>query len=815
MKGKFIKKLVAYALTAAMVVSTPMTAFASEFADNFWVSDGNEENDPSNSGTGTVTSTYTGTSVLKDNAENIKGIKVTPSAAVLNDTNDYKLELKAEIVYEKEPDAEAKKKIEKHIEWSSSNLSIVRPAARATDRTICPIKGYNGGFATITASIDTNFDGEADQMAVVKVMVQKPVTNIGWKWNNGDKLYAGHTYDLHDYINISPVGAYDDSITFTMSGLGSKDKKLATLNGDGVLTLAKSIKEAKTVTLSVQWGNGNKSDVSVSLDPGNPVKSLKITQAKDALKYDFANNYKNVADKWTKEKQAPRDLTATVTAQKQGATTDELEWTSSNPRVVKVIETDKANEVKFEGVSVGKATVTVKSTSGKSAKANITVIATLKDITSAKVKENKTYTGKSTQIILETIPEEATQSEKFKVTIGDKSIKVKGIKGKAGFTPIVIPGNDITKLSVGTTTGTLESGLAIPKDAIKISGKDKNIAACGVEAFTVYQSDVTLKDVVTAKDVTHDSVAKKTVRLNPDRTVQYMAIADGTPMDAISWETSKETVAKVDDTGKVQVVGEGSAKITVSAVHIDTSGSKPKIKQIKIPFTVKSTPKCEEIVFKADTVGVAKGKKAVIQIKQQLPKKAADPIAWYIEKDGILVLQKWDGKNVSDKKFTLETTTYNEGDVITVVAKAQTATNVSPVQAKATIVVGPATKPAKPTLSWQNSKGEKCDAPTTIGSFARLVSSDADDPVVRFEVDKKGANVVKVVNTGAWTEQTENGWTVKTGFLKTKKEDKEYYYANVMAISDGKATITAVTASGNKVKMVLEVSASSNSGSGK
>ncbi len=29
MKGKFIKKLTAYALTAAMVVSTPMTAFAS------------------------------------------------------------------------------------------------------------------------------------------------------------------------------------------------------------------------------------------------------------------------------------------------------------------------------------------------------------------------------------------------------------------------------------------------------------------------------------------------------------------------------------------------------------------------------------------------------------------------------------------------------------------------------------------------------------------------------------------------------------------------------------------------------------------
>lgn len=808
MKGKFIKKLVAYALTAAMVVSTPMTAFASEFADNFWVSDGNEENDPSNSGTGTVTSTYTGTSVLKDNAENIKGIKVTPSAAVLNDTNDYKLELKAEIVYEKEPDADAKKKIEKHIEWSSSDLSIVRPAARATDRTICPIKGYNGGFATITASIDTNFDGEADQMAVVKVMVKKPVTNIGWKWNNGDKLYAGHTYDLHDYINISPVGAYDDSITFTMSGLGSKDKKLATLNGDGVLTLAKSIKEAKEVTLSVQWGNGNKSDVSVFLDAGNPVKSLKITQTKDALKYDFANNYKKVADKWTKEKQAPKDLTATVTAQKQGATTDELEWTSSNPRVVKVIETDEANKVKFEGVSVGKATVTVKSTSGKSAKANITVVATLKAISKASVKENKTYTGKSTQIILETIPEEATQSEKFKVTVGDKSTKVKGIKGKAGFTPIVIPGNDITKLSVGSATGTVENGLAIPANAIKISGKDKNIAACGVEAFTVYQSNVKVEHIRLAKVVNSRYIEKTTERLNPDRTVQYMADATGTPMDAISWETSKEAVAKVDDTGKVQVVGEGSAKITVSSVYTDTTGSKPKIKQAKLSFTVKSTPKCEEIVFKADTVGVAKGKKAVIQIKQQLPKKAADPIAWYIvNDDGTLKAMPQNKKaGIDDKKFTLETGSYPEGSVITVVAKAQTSSNISPVQAKATIVVGPTAKPAKPTLSW------KGDAPTTIGSVGQLVISDKKDPVVRFEVDKKGANVVKVANTGVRVETVDGQLKVVTGFLK---DSEGRSYANVVAISDGKATITAVTASGNKVKMVLEVSASSNSGSGK
>lgn len=804
MKGKFIKKLVAYALTAAMVVSTPMTAFASEFADNFWVSDGNEENDPSNSGTGTVTSTYTGTSVLKENADNIKGIKVTPSAAVLNDTNDYKLELKAEIVYDKEkeePDAETKKKIEKHIEWSSSDLSIVRPAARATDRTVCPIKGYNGGFATITASIDTNFDGEADQLAVVNVMVQRPVTNIGWKWNNNDKLNAGHTYDLHDYINISPVGAYDDSITFTMSGLGSKDKKLATLNGDGVLTLAKNIKEAETVTLSVQWGNGNKSDVSVSLDPGNPVKSLKIVQTKDGLKYDFKDNYKEENDKWKKEKQDPKDLTVTVTAKNGGDTTDELEWTSSNPRVVKVIETDEANKVKFEGVSVGKATVTVKATNGKSAKANITVIATLKAINKASVKEDKTYTGKSTQIILETIPEEATQSEKFKVTIGDKSIKVKGIKGKAGFTPIVIPGNDITKLSVGTTAGTVDNGLAIPKDAIKISGKDKNIAPCGVEAFTVYQSNVEVEHIRLAKVVNSRYIEKTTERLNPDRTVQYMADAKGTPMDAISWETSKEAVAKVDDTGKVQVVGEGSAKITVSSVYID---SKSKIKQAKLSFTVKSTPKCEEIVFKADTVGVAAGKKAVIQIKQQLPKKAADPIAWYIVKDdGTLDPKPLDKKKgIDDKKFTLETTNNDVGKVITVVAKAQTASNVSPVQAKATIVVGPATKPAKPTLSW------KGNAPTTIGSVGQLVISDSTDSVVRFEVDKKGANVVKVVNTGVRVEEGK----VVTGFLKDK-EGKSY--ANVVAISDGKATITAVTASGNKVKMVLEVSASSNSGSGK
>ena len=694
MKGKFIKKLTAYALTAAMVVSTPMTAFASEFADNFWVSDGVDEHDPMDTGTGTVSSTNTDTTVLQHNA-NITGIVIkekgadkAASSLVMDLSQGKTKTLVAEVQYATgaEISDAQKKATEEKITWSSSNLEIVRPAARWDDRATCPINAYKGGYASITASIDADNDGSADYLARVMVMVKKAPTAISWNIPN-NTLYAGHTYDLMDYVSFGSADEFD-AVEFTMTGLDAKKQKLVTFSKDGVLKLDKKIKNKDglkvTLTAKVKGSDLTAEAKDIVLSEGVPVTGLSFTDKKPA--YDIADNYDKTTLKPLAKKQEKK-LAVTVKTT-SGTTTDDITWSSSDNRIVrvtsKVLKTEKNDnkpftEVTFEGLSVGKATVTATSTSGKSAKVNVTVTATLLAIESASIDSNATYSGRTTPVEVVRVPKQ--NNDKLKITIpkGEKAVK-----GKAGITPIITPVADLVK--IGADNKEIKGVEIVQAKA----PKGKSPIKATVDTFTVKQSDVKLDKVVAGKSST--DMNKQTVKMNSNRVVTYFATLDpkhnNVPgVEAVSWTSSKETVATVDN-GRINVVGEGSAKITVSSVYKNEKG---KYATIKKAFTIKSTPKCEEIILKSDVVTVKEAKagktvKAVINIKQQSPKKAADPVKWYIydKTTGEMTLIPA-SKTVNDKKCTLELNDkYKAGDVITVIAMAGSA------EVEAKVVVIPA-----------------------------------------------------------------------------------------------------------------------------
>lgn len=694
MKGKFIKKLVAYALTVAMVAATPMTAFASEFADNFWVSDGVDEHDPFETGTGTVSSTNTDTTVLQHVA-NITGIVIkekgadkATSSLVMDLSQGKTKTLVAEVQYAAgtEISDAQKKATEEKITWSSSNLEIVRPAARWDDRATCSINAYKGGYASITASIDVDNDGAADYLARVMVMVKKTPTAIYLNIPN-NKLYAGHTYDLMDYVTFGAADEFD-AVEFTMTGLDAKKQKLVTFSKDGVIKLDKKIKDKDglKVTLTAKVGDLTAEAKDVVLSEGVPVTGLKFEGNYKKPTYDIADNYDKTTFKPLAKKQEKK-LVVTVKT-KSGTTTDDITWSSSDNRVVrvtsKVLKTEKNDnkpftEVTFEGLSVGKATVTATSTSGKSAKVNVTVTATLLAIESASIDNNVTYSGKTTPVEIVRVPKQ--NNDKLKITIprGEKAVK-----GKAAITPIITPVADLVK--IGADNKEIK-GVVIEQAK---APKGKSPIKATVDTFTVKQSDVKLDKVVAGASST--DMNKQTVKMNSNRIVTYFATLDAKHnnvpgVDAVSWTSSNEKVATVDN-GRINVIGEGSAKITVSSVYKNEKG---KYATIKKAFTIKSTPKCEEIILKSDVVTVKEAKagrtvKAVINIKQQSPKKAADPVKWY----------KYDtttgemtpipaSKAVTDKKCTLELNdTYKAGDVITVIAMAGSA------EVKAKVVVIPA-----------------------------------------------------------------------------------------------------------------------------
>lgn len=664
MKGKFIKKLVAYALTVAMVAATPMTAFASEFADNFWYADGsdedggNHENDGGPSGTGTVTVSETATTNLSQ--YDIAKIEIDPSSVVLDldkqKTETLKVKVKntsgAEITG---ADAEA---IYSQIEWTTSNYSIVRPkVVNSKGRQNCEITGYKGGYAVITAGINTSGtsgrDKEYDYVAKCLVMVKKTPKSISMKLPNNNELYAGHTYDLNDYVTFDEDAFDAVDFTVAVNATPAKFSSYVTWSKDGVLSVDKKLKKFKSgesITLDITATCKNATTVStvvqgVKVTPGVPATGLSFdASSKTAAKeYDIAKKEYEGTGSNAKKKATPDLPAIKVTAKTaSGTTTDDITWSTSDSKVVRILPVDDKTpmngktenlaspsndrQIKFQGMSVGKATITATSTSGKTAKLNVKVTASLLYIESAEVEGGVTYTGKATPIVVKRVP--AQNQSKLKIE-GLKGKK--GLKAKAAITPILTPDANVSKISGASGDSAKVTGLTV----MSANKKESGAGSATISEVTIKQSNVKLfaKDGA-LRGNSHIIKDKKTENFNLGRTITYVAnIEKATaPSDmveaakTVSWESSKETVAKVTGQGKIQIVGTGSAKITVASVE------DMKIK--KQSFTIKSTPKCEEIVLKSNLVTVDKAKlkkdkNVTINVKQQLPKKAADNITWY------------------------------------------------------------------------------------------------------------------------------------------------------------------------------------------
>lgn len=785
----FLKKFTACVLVAAMTVSTPLTAFAAEFSDFFSISDGESEND---SDTGTVSSTHSGTNTeaLRENEGRIKGFIIYDSNGVIVASKDDNINESKKIVMVpgKQEVLTAVFRIEggltsnvtptqlyENIRWRSTNPTVVAVDAKSGSMNKCPINAKQAGTATVTASLDINRDGKYDWEASVQVEVFEPsVDNI--RWNITDTFYVKHTYCLSDYLQIGN-GDIDatDVITFAVNGAA----QVATISGD-MLT----IKKAGDITLLAVLPDGTEiSSEKIKVTEGNPVKKLtayvgedksnKVTLdfGKDGEEY-VPNPQQNVSVLVeTKNGVVENDENTGTTS--ATVTTDDIIWTTNNPSVatVEAVE-DQTKAVITATDGIGKATITAKSTSGKTAKFNVTVKATLISINSVTINGGGyAWSGKTEELIIDRTP--VQNRDKFKVTSSDKLVKTKSTANNVTITPA----NDL-KLAEG------EEGIDV---TLTVAPSDKNLEDLAKEAtITVMQSDVEIKKVSNLNDGPENAkdMNKQTIRANRWETYDYgLDLIEKRPIpgeDAVSWVSSNVKVATVNN-GHLEVVGEGTAKITVSSIY---KNKKDKYVQSKETFTVKSTPICEGIVLKSNAavydLSQKKPKAVTINIKQQLPQKANDEIEWYV--NGVKQVRSAKDKNITDKKITIQPNTFKsmkveEGDTVEVMAVS---TKDSSVYAVATIyVVKPAAKKVafkKKEVTFQigGTKPKLCDeieAPTVTGSKS--------DKVVSYTVDKKGASIVKA-------EKTKDG-------------------VKLTAVGAGKATVTAFTASGKKATLKVTV----------
>ncbi len=206
-----------------------------------------------------------------------------------------------------------------------------------------------------------------------------------------------------------------------------------------------------------------------------------------------------------------------------------LEWTSSNTKVATV---DKSGNIK--AIGAGTATITVKTSNGKTATVKVTVTNPNVPITSVKINQKSlnVMIGKTSKLTATINPSNTTQSKNLtwtssnkKIATVDKNGNVKGIKA-------------------GTANITVKTS----------NGKTATIK-------------VTVKKPTPIKSV---KLNKKTLKLELNKTYQLKATinpSNTTDSKVLTWSTSNKKVAIVDKNGKITAVGGGSATITVKTAN--------------------------------------------------------------------------------------------------------------------------------------------------------------------------------------------------------------------------------------------------------
>ncbi|CAM3051213.1 Ig-like domain-containing protein [Paenibacillus sediminis] len=213
----------------------------------------------------------------------------------------------------------------KNVTWSTSNSKI------ATVNENGVVHAVASGKATITAK---SANGK-----IAKTFVTVPFRVAGVQLNKTD-LTIQMGSDVKLIPTIAPTKATIKNITWT-----SSNEAIAKVSDKGVITPV----APGTVTITVTTEDGAKTD-SASIHIVQPVTGITLNKSTLSMKIGGPN------------------VIVTATIAPTNATAKNVTWSTSNSKVATV----DANGT-VHAVASGKATITAKSTSGKSAKVIVTV----------------------------------------------------------------------------------------------------------------------------------------------------------------------------------------------------------------------------------------------------------------------------------------------------------------------------------------------------------------------------------------------------------------------------------------------------------
>lgn len=489
------------------------------------------------------------------------------------------------------------------VKWSVDGDAAV--ITEAKDK-ICKVMAVKGGTAKVTATAGNRSDS---------VTVHVSATELSFK-------QAEYTYYLKQKIDmfeeLNTDAASRNEIFWSVS-----NKKLASVDKKGVVTMKKVSDPVTPVILTAVTEDGLIAQTAITIEEGNPVKKITLSEKKVVLS-DLGET---------------KVITATVVAKDEGKpTTDKLVWTSAKDTIVTVEgDAEPASgkaEATLEAVGVGKAKVTIKASTGKSASLTVTANATVDHVEIEGTAD--TYPKKKVTLYATRYDKKGNElpenSGKLKWVIDPASKKIASVSGKKGDTAIVTV--KTKKLNEGETQTIIVKA--------QINKEEK-----GSFELTVNPSGITdLKPIEGEKEL---YVGEET---------WYSAEAVGGSAEEITWTSSNSKVLTIDEEGHAVALKAG--KVTVKGTVTLANGN-TKSQPIKVTVTQPIT----ELAMKKTMMVVQAGKKKNVTFTAvKLPKGSKGDVTYSVT-DGTEIASVGNPK----KGKVAVNTDSKAGDTVTVEAK--------------------------------------------------------------------------------------------------------------------------------------------------
>ena len=439
---------------------------------------------------------------------------------------------------------------------------LVESATKVGEGTYSNIsegKMYN----PVHTTADTNFP-----ILLVREEKNIPITSV--KLNKKSlSLVKGKTEKVNATINPTDT---TDSKTLTWI---SSNTKVATVDQNGNI---KAI-AAGTANITVKTSNGKTATVKVTVtNPYTPITGVRINQKKLTV----------VTGKTGK-------LTATINPSNT-TQSKALTWSSSNKKIATV---DKNGAVK--GIKKGTATITVKTSNGKTATIKVTVINPVK-IKSVKLNKKtlKLELNKSATVKATINPSNTTDSKTLTWSTSNKKVATVDKNGK-----ITAKGAGKATITVKTSNG---KKATVKVTVLKINAKKATITAIKNQA----QNGKALKPAVEVK------LNGKVLKNGTDYTVTYKNNKKpGKATVTVKFKgnyTGSKTGSFIIVPSKANITSLTASKDSITVKYSSVSGAKT----YQIAYRIKGTNKWNYVTNKTTSKKISKlttGKEYEVMIR--------------------------------------------------------------------------------------------------------------------------------------------------------------------------------------------------------